>query len=300
MHVTCPSCRTTYRVPAPYRSQRHPTFECAACGHLFEPDANAPEWDDDEPFVMDDDDAVATTMDTPDFDAGEDEIAPDATDDGLELDEVELEDEDAEASDEDRRDRGRSRSASKRRRPSGRGPRAPRSTPARFAVRSLLAVVIFYGIVGVYVATFPESSRAAMQRIPLVGTSLARTPLGLGQIELGDVTASLQPLAGSDDDGSALIVMATVTNHAAVTVERIDLAIDLDGDEPRTEQRACTGTVLNVSPFKRGELELMAGYNGSRVAQIPPRGSATCQSIFLDYPAGLRSVRVRVSGAQGR
>lgn len=305
MHVTCPSCRTTYRVPPAHRGRRRPTFECAACGHVFEPEPSEADWDDDEPFVMDDEDARsrgATVADEPRADpADEDEEEEEIPDDVEEEEEDEEEEEEAAEADvdADRRSRGRARPAAKRAAARGRA-RRPRSSPARFAVRSLLAVVIFYGVVGVYVTTFPESSRAAMQRIPLVGASLARTPLGLGQMELTNVQATLQPLAGADDEARALIVVATVTNHAAVTAEQIDLAIDLDGDERRAERRTCTGTVLNVSPFKRGELELMAGYNDSRVARVAPGESITCQSIFLEYPSGLRAVRVRVAGAQGR
>lgn len=302
MHVTCPSCRTTYRVPAPFRGRRRPTFECATCGHVFEPEVSEPDWDDDEPFVMDDEDARARGV------AVEDEPEPpdddEADDAPLDVDEDpddEVADEPEDAAEpraEAGRRPGRKRAGGSRaaRRRGG----SSRGSPARFAVRSLLAVVIVYGIVGVYITTFPDSSRAAMQRIPLVGRSLARLPLGLGQMELSDVRATFQPLAGPGDDARALVVVATVTNHAAVTADQLELAIDLEGDEPRTEQRTCTGTVLNVAPFKRGELELMAGYNRSRVAHVAPGESVTCQSIFLDYPANLRSVRVRVAAAQGR
>lgn len=305
MHATCPSCRTTYRVPAPYRGRRRPTFECSACGHVFEPAASEADWDDDEPFVMDDEDArrqgemrgdVAPPEDFGDDEDEEMEIGDDGDDDVGEIEEPE--DVEADADEEPVAAAGRrARRGTKR----GADRRTPRS-PARFALRCLLATVLVYGTVGIYVTTFPESSRAAMERIPLIGTSLARTPLGLAQIALGDVEATLQPLAGAGDGPDALIVVATATNHAAVAAEQIDLAIELEGADGnrQAERRTCTGTVLNVSPFKRGELELMAGYNDARVARIKPGESATCQSIFLDYPADLRSVRVRVVGAQGR
>jgi predicted Zn finger-like uncharacterized protein len=294
MHVTCPSCRTTYRVPAPYRRRRRAPFECTACGHVFEPALSDPDWDDDEPFVMDDEDARSRGAADDDADEDDDAAEPVTADDPEEDEDDEEEDDEVTEDEAPRAPRGAGRH------PPRRAARPARSSPARFAVRSLLAVVLFYGVVGVYVTTFPESSRAAMQRIPLVGPSLARTPLGLGQIELGDVTATFQPLADSGDEGSALVVVATVTNHAAVTADQIVLAIDLEGEPPRTERRVCTGTRLNVSPFKRGELELMASYNGSRVARIAPGASVACQSIFLDYPRDLHSVRIRVASAQGR
>jgi len=194
-----------------------------------------------------------------------------------------------------------------------RKPRAPRGrtptrkkadrqapSPKRFALRCLLAVVLVYGVLGIYISTFPDASRVAMARIPLVGPSLARAPLGPGQMGISDVSATLQPLAGGKDETPALVVTATVTNHAAVTAEQIDLRIEMDAPEPRSEQRTCTGTTLNVTSFKRGELELMAGYNRSRVAHVAPGESATCQSVFLTYPSDLRSVRVRVASAHGR
>jgi predicted Zn finger-like uncharacterized protein len=295
MTVTCPSCRTTYRVPAPHRRRRRPVFECATCGHVFEPTPSEPDWDDDEPWVMDDEDARERAAL---YDADPDEdVAPD-TDGEMDVDAGESEEEPFEAEEDEPVEPPRRRAKS-------RGRRTPRDeaasgSPARFAVRSLLAVALFYSVVGIYVTTFPESSRAAMKRIPLVGAHLARVPLGPAQMGLTDVAARFEPLAGGADDGVALVVVATVTNHSEVTAERVELVIDLQGGEMRSERRRCTGAVLDVSPFKRSELELMASYGGSRLAQIAPGASVTCQSIFLDPPPGVRSVAVRVGTAQGR
>lgn len=321
MHVTCPSCHTTYRLPEVHRRRRRPAFECTRCGRVFEPAVSHADWDDDDPFVMDDDDARARGLPIdgePDETAGADleidddedfDPAADFEIDAVEEENLEEEDEDDDEANDDgvdaparggRRRRSTGRGAGQKRSRAQRGSGRGRSSPTRFAVRSLLAVVIFYAVVGIWMTTFPESARAAMQRIPLVGTSLARRPLGPGQMALGDVQATLEPLAGSGGDDRALVVVATVTNHASVSAEAIDLAIDLEADTPRRERRTCTGALLNVTPFKRGELELMTGYNRSRVARIAPGESVTCQSIFLDYPAGLRAVRVRVVGAQGR
>jgi len=230
---------------------------------------------------------------------------------GLDVEEHELTDHDAafeEADDDDdnaqeREDAPPTRqpksSPSRRRPPRGTSTRKPAS-PTRFALRCLLAIVLVYGVLGIYITTFPDASRIAMARIPLVGPSLARTPLGPGQMGLSNVTATLYPLAGAKDDRPALVVVATVTNHAAVTAGQIDLRIEIDAAEPVIERRTCTGATLNVTSFKRGELELMAGYNRSRVAHVGPGESTTCQSVFLTYPPDLRSVRISVASAHAR
>jgi hypothetical protein len=298
MHVSCPSCGTTYRVPAPFRRRRRPTFECTGCGHVFEPEPSEPDWDDEEPFVMDDADAEERGI-VPSDDLADDEDAFEVDDQESREGDDEGESDQVEDDDEDDEPAPR-RKQRKPRAPRGRTSARQPPSPKRFALRCLLAVVLVYGVLGIYISTFPDASRVAMARIPLVGPSLARAPLGPGQMGISDVSATLQPLAGGKDEAPALVVTATVTNHAAVTAEQIDLRIEMDATEPRSEQRTCTGTTLNVTSFKRGELELMAGYNRSRVAHIAPGESATCQSVFLTYPSDLRSVRVRVASAHGR
>jgi predicted Zn finger-like uncharacterized protein len=202
MTVRCPRCSTRYRLPPRSTLGRNPTYRCSRCRHVFAPDeeAEAPAVEAlDEYTVGDDevdDDAPAFTI----------EHRPDAASDG-------------EQSPPPRRNR--------RDEPSG-----PRSSPARFAVRSAVLVTLVYGVLSIYLHTHPAEARAIFGRIPLIGDELRDTRLHPGHIQLADVRGDFKRVHG---DRLVFVVTGTAINNAPVPVAGIQVESRISGTEERRQ-----------------------------------------------------------------
>ena len=297
--VECPRCGTTYRVPPRHRGRRRPTFECAKCHHVFgpeEPGADEAEWDDDEAWVMDDEDEDSAAL--PDHDLDGD------AGDGESEDEHPLDDAADETEDEEEDDEGPVRATPARRRrrravAAGRRRRA-RATPARFALRSLLLVTFFYAIVAIYMSTHSAAAREALARIPVVGSQLAEKRIGHREIQLRGVGGTFVHPRGDGGGKPVFVVSAEAVNRATVPVSSIELRATLLGPSSVSRVFRCAGAPIDVARFSRGELDLVSEFPRDRPQPVAPNESIRCQTVFLTPPRESRELVVEVVRASGR
>jgi hypothetical protein len=295
--VECPQCGTTYTVPARHRGRRRPTFECAKCHHVFGPDApvaDEPDWDDDETWVMDDDEAAASPDLDEDYDLGEEPASRDEHDDADEEedqdDEEEEEEEPARAT-PTRRRRRRAGAAGQRRR--------ARATPARVALRSLIFITLVYAVRAVYMSTHSAAARARLAHVPIVGSQLAEKRIGDRQIQLRNVRGTFAHPRAAGDGPPVFVVSATAVNRAAVPAAMIEVQATLVGRTPTSRIFRCSGAPVDVTRFSRGELKLVSEFPGDRPKPVAPGESIRCQTVFLAPPAEIREVAVEVVRASG-
>jgi hypothetical protein len=265
---------------------------------VFEPDTTTPDWDDD-PFVLDSERSSGrdeVLIENREDEAEEEEEAED--------DDEEIEDEIAGEEEEDEseyeRPRPATRPRSAKRRASRKASHRGQTSPARFAIRCLLGVVLGYAVLGIYITSFPANARELMRKIPVVGVHLARTRLGASQISVDDVRGRFERLADRRNARTAFVVTGTAMNHARVAAEGIELVVQLIGDTTATARIPCTGAVVDVSQLTERELGLMTKLHRTRTARVEPGTGVICQAVFLEYPAGLQRATLEVATARGR
>jgi predicted Zn finger-like uncharacterized protein len=265
MTVRCPRCGTQYRRPTHGRAGPSETFRCARCRHVFDAEPEEPALVRGGDDVEEDDDV---------FTFGDEDEAP--------------------APDERPARRGRRREA---------GADETRDAPAagggpsvfRFAVRSLLAVTALYGVLSIYLYTHPERTRELLERVPLVGQSLAERRLHPENIQLADVRGDYRRVKG---DRLVFVITGTAINASPVPVRGIQVQGRLAG---ATEQRQVVfvgAAPPDVQELSQREIALLQTIEPSRDWALAPGEQATFLVAFTDPPADLREFSAEVVAVQ--
>src|SRR5215470_9514853 len=140
MTVRCPRCATQYRLPGRSKPGSDVTYRCARCQLVFQADAAA-----EEPTVLEPEDAAEEDEEQFVFDEDEEpEVEPAVL-----------------------------RPSAPPRPVAGFGV----GSPARFALRGMLAVTFGYALLSIYLYTHPESVRTLLGGVPLIGPRLVETSL---------------------------------------------------------------------------------------------------------------------------
>lgn len=256
MTVKCPRCGTLYRRPASPGVEADATFRCARCRHVFAIEAEEPLLAADEPEAdLDADDERFVFDDTPD---DEPPAAP---------------------------------APPSRPRPA----RAEHATPAvsasRLAVRLLLLVTLFYGVLSVYLYTHPARARQVLRQVPLVGTWLAEPGLDPAAVELAKVSGEYRRVRG---DHLVFVVAGTAVNNSPVPVRGIQVAATLGGADARRQVVFCGAAPREVENLSLREIELLQTIEPPREWALAPGEETTFLVVFADPPADLREFAAEV------
>ncbi len=266
MTVRCPQCSTRYRLPPRSRLGRNPTYRCTRCRHVFAPDeeAEAPTLDepDDDPVVDvdDEDDAPVFTVESAARDPEPDEEEP------------------------------------------RRGSRRAQSdvpvagSPARFAARAALAILIVYGIVSIYVYTHAATVRALLAGIPLVGGEVSDTRLHPGHIQLADVHGEFKRVHG---DRLVFVITGTAINNAPVSVAGIQIQGRITGSEERRQVVYCGAAPQDVGELGIREIELLQTLKPPGDWSLPPGEQDRFLVAFVDPPLPLTEFTAEVVSVRG-
>ena len=282
MTVRCPECGTTYRRPARSRSRGDATFRCARCHHVFEAAGEEPtrvepdEIDTDDTFI--DEPAPRRRRnprhdDEPDFTFGDD------------------------IDDEDQQDEPPVRPSPK---PAGRDRGDDEvsyqgSSPARFAVRALLTIVLAYAIFSIYLYTHPDSLRRAFDGVPLLGASLADTRVSAASVQLADVKGEYQRVKG---DRLVFVISATAMNNARIPIRSIQVEGRVSGAREDRQVVFCGASRRDVRDLSRQEIIMLQGLEPPKDWVLSPGEQASCQIVFIDPAADLKHFAAEVVAVQ--
>jgi predicted Zn finger-like uncharacterized protein len=268
MTVACPRCGTRYRMPPRSRHAADSTYRCARCRHEFAA-ARAAE----EPVELDVDDATA--------------VDPEVTaDDEFAFDDEE-EPEPVEPPPRRARSTGRSETP-----PPVRG-----TTPARFALRALLAVGLGYATLSIYFYTHPDVLRAALDRVPLLGARLAETRLQAGSIQLADVRGTYERVKG---DQLVFVIAGTAINNSPMTVKSIQVEGRIMGGQEQRQTVFCGAAPRDVHDLSIREIALLQTLEPSRDWMLGPGEQTGFVVVFASPPRDLREFAAEVMTVQGQ
>jgi hypothetical protein len=242
---------------------REATYRCSRCRHVF--DAVA-----EEPAVESEEEVEVERAREPRFALGEEGPADDDEDEDTESD---AESEPAVGAD------------------GGRG----RRTPARFAVRALVAVTLGYALLSIYFYTHPEAARQFFREVPLIGSRLVETRLSTGQIRLGDLRGEYRRVLG---DQLVFVIQGTAINGSPVRVRGIQVEGRVKGAQELRQVVFCGAAPQDVHSLSLRELALLQTLEPPKEWTLAPGEQARFLVVFASPPADLQEFSAEVVAVQ--
>ncbi len=276
MTVTCPECETRYRLPARSKLGAHPTFRCTRCNHSFSPEEEA-----EEPVF---EPQVAADDDEPEVDDEEQD------DEEIVVGEAVRDDEEDE-SEEEPDERPRRRRAKKKARAAAEPPPATGTSPARFAIRSLLAVTLAYGVLSIYLYTHPTRVGELAGSLPVVGDQLTEVRVNPAHIQLADLHGTYARVHG---DRLVFVISGTAINNAPVPVNGVQIQGRIAGAEELRQTVFAGAAPRDVQDLSVREIDLLQTLTPSKDWALAPGEQSTFLVAFVSPPVPLREFSAEV------
>jgi rubredoxin len=178
--------------------------------------------------------------------------------------------------------------------PRGRVTREP-STPARFALRALLAVTVGYATLSVYLYTHPESTRQLLEQIPILGPTLAERRLHPDIIQLADVRGEYQRVKG---DRLVFVISGTAVNGSPVPVRGIQIEGRIIGGTDQRQVVFCGATPRDVHDLSLREISLLQTLEPPKDWALAPGDQASFMIVFAGPPPDLHEFAAEVVAVQ--
>lgn len=266
MTVRCPRCGTLYRRPARFRHESDATFRCARCRHVFAPGEHEaglgePSLEDDDRFSF----AEEDKDDEPAF-----EIAP-------------------------------SPPPSPRPEPPPADEEKPRaaepgmSSTGRFALRSLLAVTLGYGVLSIYLFTHAEVARNLLAGVPVLGSRLVEARLHPSSIQLTGVRGTFQKVKG---DRPVFVIAGTAINASALPTRAIQVEGRAIGANEERQVVYCGVAPRDLHDLTMREIALLQNLEPPRDWSLGPGEQTDFVVVFTAPPPDLRQFAVEVVSVQ--
>ncbi len=167
-----------------------------------------------------------------------------------------------------------------------------RSSAFRPATRLLLALVVAFALLAVFLRTNPARSEEWLGRIPLVGGKLAADAVLGRRITLTDVQGGFQRLRTGR---RIFVISGKATNNALVAVERIEVEGALYAASGNVDRKVIsTGnkTTLKLRDLNESEIALLQRLDARQ--PVAPGASVDFAIVFLEPPRDLREFSSRV------
>jgi hypothetical protein len=255
--VSCPRCGTVYRQPARARQGREATYRCARCRHVFDIDAA-------EPAML-----VTAADDVPDdqtFTFGDEDEVP-------------------EGAAEPAKPRARERE-----------PEPPAdASPARFALRALLAVTVGYATLSIYIYTHPETAREVLGGVPFLGPALTERHIRPTTIQLTGVRGEYQRVKG---DRLVFVISGAAVNNSPVPVRGIQVQGRILGGTEQRQVVFCGAAPRSVHDLSLREIALLQTLEPPKEWTLAPGEPASFLVVFAGPPTDLREFGVEVVAVQ--
>lgn len=267
--------------PPPRSRRRKPPI-------ITTPDPEPPDLEDEEEEEADVDDAPpprrAAARRNP---AAAEDFATDADDDA-----DEGEDEDDEAAGAPPPRRARTRRAA--RDAEDDAPRAAGS-PARFALRCMLAVTLAYAVLSIYLYTHPRRVGELLGGLPVVGQQLSDVRLSPASIQLADLRGEYQRVHG---DNLVFVVAGTAINNAPVAVSGVQIQARVHGTSELRQTVFCGAAPKDVRELSVREIDLLQTLTPPKDWSLAPGEQAPFLVAFVSPPVPLEDFDVEVVGVR--
>ena len=175
------------------------------------------------------------------------------------------------------------------------------TTPARFAMRSMLLVTLGYAVLSVYLYTHPETMRSAFGGMPLIGSRLSEARLHPTAIQLTGVTGRYERVQG---DRLVFVVAGMALNNSSVPVRGIQVEGRIAGAREQRQVVYCGAAPRDVQDLSAREIEMLQNIEPPKDWSLGPGEQANFLVVFASPPTDLREfgaevVAVQVPGRRG-
>jgi predicted Zn finger-like uncharacterized protein len=255
MTVECPRCGTLYRRPARSRLDADRTYRCARCRHVFDGAGN-------EPAIV--------AGDSPD-------------------------DEPAFVFEDDHDDDGQTAESPARPEPPEAPPRGRMTSPARFAIRSMVFVTLGYAVLSVYLFTHPDVLRRALHGVPLIGARLAETRLQPATIQLTNVRGEYQRVQG---DRLVFVISGMAVNDSPIPIRSVQVEGRIVGTRELRQVVFCGAAPRDVQDLSLREIALLQTLEPPKDWTLGPGEQTSFLVAFPGPPTDLREFAAEVVSVQ--
>jgi len=174
-------------------------------------------------------------------------------------------------------------------------PTARGTSPARFAVRSILLVTLIYAVASVYLYTHPEATREALRGVPVIGTRLTETRLHPSTIQLSDVHGAYQRVQG---DRLVFVISGAAVNNSPVPVRSIQVEGRITGAQEQRQVVFCGAAPRDVQDLSLREIALLQTLEPPKDWALAPGEQTNFLVVFAAPPTDLREFTAEVVAVQ--
>jgi hypothetical protein len=173
-------------------------------------------------------------------------------------------------------------------------PREPGS-PARFALRSMLAVTLAYAVLSIYLYTHPRRVGEVLGGLPVVGQQLSDVRLSPASIQLADLRGEYQRVHG---DNLVFVVAGTAINNAPVAVSGVQIQARVHGTTELRQTVFCGAAPKDIRDLSVREIDLLQTLTPPKDWVLPPGEQAPFLVAFVSPPVPLEDFTVEVVGVR--
>lgn len=173
-------------------------------------------------------------------------------------------------------------------------PRQPGS-PARFALRSMLAVTLAYSVLSIYLYTHPRRVSELLGGLPVVGQQLSDVRLSPASIQLADLRGEYQRVHG---DNLVFVVAGTAINNAPVAVSGVQIQARVHGPTELRQTVFCGAAPKDIRELSVREIDLLQTLTPPKDWTLPPGEQAPFLVAFVSPPVPLDDFTVEVVGVR--
>ena len=173
--------------------------------------------------------------------------------------------------------------------------RARMTSPARFAIRSLVLVTLGYAGLSVYLHTHPDVLRRALRGVPLIGTRLAETRLQPATIQLTNVRGEYDRVQG---DRLVFVISGTAVNDSPVPVRSVQVEGRVVGARELRQVVFCGAAPREVHDLSLREIALLQTLEPPKDWTLGPGEQTSFLVVFPGPPTDLREFAAEVVAVQ--
>lgn len=168
-------------------------------------------------------------------------------------------------------------------------------SPARFALRCMLAVTLAYAVLSIYLYTHPRRVGEVLGGLPVVGQQLSDVRLSPASIQLTDLHGDYQRVHG---DNLVFVVTGTAINNAPIAVSGVQIQARVHGPTELRQTVFCGAAPKDIRELSVREIDLLQTLTPPKDWTLPPGEQAPFLVAFVSPPVPLDDFTVEVVGVR--
>ncbi len=168
-------------------------------------------------------------------------------------------------------------------------------SPARFALRSMIAVTLAYAVLSIYLYTHPRRVGEVLGGLPVVGQQLSEVRLSPASIQLADLRGEYQRVHG---DNLVFVVTGTAINNAPIAVSGVQIQARVHGPTELRQTVFCGAAPKDIRELSVREIDLLQTLTPPKDWVMPAGEQAPFLVAFVSPPVPLDDFTVEVVGVR--